>query len=351
VSRLSDWAALLDYIGRVPGLVIPIAIAVAAPVVGGCMGWWLDRRRNLVRPDAGVPRRGVAAVRAALFALDRPDGVLRVRAGAVAGVDLVAELTIEDERVTDRYRTLLRLDGRRREVRGIDELVRTSRWPGVFTGSAGSLGAAVDDPQFVDVVRRSHPDVTQALRGAVLAAGWTWRGGVDPDPRGLRLPWALLAWTLFIVVTATSVAGAAADVADGGPTVTFGSGQPVSVFLDPADHPVVRATGVQRGPISCAFADGSDAVLVPVRHLDTLTIDGTPWKLLFEVDAPRAADHRMSCQGDGLVFRAGPDWLAGVLDATSKRYALPLAALALAVATSVVIAVARRLGARRRRKV
>lgn len=150
------------------------------------MGRLWDRLTGTKQPESGVAPLSSAEVRAALLALNVPDVPYRVRNALPAEkADLVAECQIQ--RVGVRLKTRMRLNPEKNEVRFLDE-----RWENRSSDNAnaqygrGNAPATYrqwetkQDPdgrrQKVEVFRFDTREMTDPLRNAVLAAGWTWRG-------------------------------------------------------------------------------------------------------------------------------------------------------------------------------
>ncbi|MFS4094562.1 hypothetical protein [Streptomyces sp. AF1A] len=125
-------------------------------------------------------------VRAALFALNGPDVLYRVRnASPDEKSDLVAECEIR--RVGVRLKTRMRLVPKKREVRFLAE-----RWENRSSGQADAqygrghapavfrqweMKQGPDGRQHkVETFRFDTREMTDPLQNAVLGAGWTWRG-------------------------------------------------------------------------------------------------------------------------------------------------------------------------------
>ncbi|WP_416959959.1 hypothetical protein [Streptomyces sp. Agncl-13] len=145
-----------------------------------------DKLTGTKRPESDVAPLPSAEVRAALLALNVPDVPYRVRNALPAEkADLVAECRIR--RVGVRLKTRMRLDPERNEVRFLDE-----RWENRPSDSANAQYGRGHAPatyrqweteqgtdgrrQKVEVFRFDTREMTDPLRNAVLAAGWTWRG-------------------------------------------------------------------------------------------------------------------------------------------------------------------------------
>lgn len=150
------------------------------------MGRLWDRLTGTKRPESGVAPLPSAEVRAALLALNVPDVPYRVRNALPAEkADLVAECQIR--RVGMRLKTRMRLNPEKNEVRFLDE-----RWENRSSDNANAQYGRGHAPatyrqwetkqgsdgrrQKVEVFRFDTREMTDPLRNAVLAAGWTWRG-------------------------------------------------------------------------------------------------------------------------------------------------------------------------------
>ncbi|MFD9560771.1 hypothetical protein [Streptomyces sp. NPDC059994] len=142
-----------------------------------------DRLTGTRYPDAGVAARSAAEVRAALLAVNGPGVPFVVRNGAPSErADLVAVWRVRELGIT--VRTRMRLVPAQREVRAIDEqwdaqtreysrgqVTSVARDWTIERGADGRL-------QKTEGARFDFAEMRNPLRGAVLDAGWTWRGVV-----------------------------------------------------------------------------------------------------------------------------------------------------------------------------
>lgn len=164
------------------------------------MGKLLDRLTGTRHPKAGTPPRPLEQVYAALYALNRPDVPYLVRDGQPEGVDLVAELKIDDEHwtgllrewgVSTQFQILMQLDPGRCEVRSTDEQRRFVWEAGgaVFGAHREFRRGQINSTRKVWTVTKDglqhEPDLgysssaaKNVLRERVLSVGWTWRGVV-----------------------------------------------------------------------------------------------------------------------------------------------------------------------------
>jgi len=150
------------------------------------MGRFWDRLTGTKQPESGVAPLPSMEVRAALLALNVPDVPYRVRNALPAEkADLVAECQVQ--RVGVRLKTRMRLNPEKNEVRFLDE-----RWENRSSDNANAQYGRGNAPatyrqwetkqgpdgrrQKVEVFRFDTREMTDPLRNAVLAAGWTWRG-------------------------------------------------------------------------------------------------------------------------------------------------------------------------------
>ncbi|GAA0595674.1 hypothetical protein [Streptomyces crystallinus] len=143
----------------------------------------LDRLTGTRYPDTGVAVRSAAEVRAALLAVNGPDVPFVVRNGVpTERADLVAMWRVRELGIT--VRTRMRLVPEQHEVRALNEqwdartreysrgqLTTTARDWTIERGEDGRLTKS-EGARF-DFARMKDP-----LRGAVLGAGWVWRGVV-----------------------------------------------------------------------------------------------------------------------------------------------------------------------------
>lgn len=150
------------------------------------MGRLWDKMTGTARPDTAVAPLSHEEVRAALLALNGPDVLYRVRhALPDEKADLVAECEVR--RVGVRMKSRMRLDADKHEVRVLHE-----RWENRSDGNADNQYGRGPAPAVyrqweteqgpggerrrVEAFRFDTREVTDPLRDAVLAAGWTWRG-------------------------------------------------------------------------------------------------------------------------------------------------------------------------------
>ncbi|MFF3498613.1 hypothetical protein [Streptomyces sp. NPDC003247] len=144
-----------------------------------------DRVTGTTYPDRGVVPLPAPEVRAALLALDGPDVPFRVRNALPAEkADLVAEWRVPELDLT--LRTRMRFVPGKCEVLTLDE--RWDRSPehgGRRYGRGPSTAVSrrwtyERDPdgrrRRVETFRFDSRDMRRPLLGAVLGAGWTWRG-------------------------------------------------------------------------------------------------------------------------------------------------------------------------------
>ncbi|MEU5918760.1 hypothetical protein [Streptomyces sp. NPDC047141] len=157
------------------------------------MGFF-ERLNGTRRPPSGVTPRTAAEVRDAVLAVSGPGTPYRVRRAAPSEkADLVADWSIRHrssgEDVDLRVSIRMRLDPHRREVRALQEQRSTTkgrlsasreygRGPGFSVEWTYERGP---DGRRRRVTSFDTRDLRNALREAVVGAGWTWR------PRLLKL--------------------------------------------------------------------------------------------------------------------------------------------------------------------
>ncbi|MEV7415329.1 hypothetical protein [Streptomyces sp. NPDC089919] len=147
-----------------------------------------ERLSGVRRPVGGGTPAGAAEVRDALLAVGGEPAPYRVRiAGSAEQGDLVADWRLRHgspgEEVDLRLTVRLRLDPHRREVRAVQEQRSSSRGRLSASREYGrGAGAAVQwtyergpDGRRRRVKTLDTREMKDALRAAVLAAGWTWR--------------------------------------------------------------------------------------------------------------------------------------------------------------------------------
>ncbi|PKV89524.1 hypothetical protein BX283_7161 [Streptomyces sp. TLI_146] len=142
-----------------------------------------DKLTGTRYPETGVAARSAAEVRAALLAVNGPGVPFVVRNGAPSErADLVAVCRVRELGLT--VRTRMRLVPEQHEVRAIDEQweAQTREYArGQVTGVARdwTIERGTDGrPQITEGARFDFAAMKNPLRGAVLDAGWTWRGVV-----------------------------------------------------------------------------------------------------------------------------------------------------------------------------
>ncbi|MGW4698753.1 hypothetical protein [Streptomyces sp. NPDC004285] len=151
------------------------------------MGFF-ERLNGTRRPARGVAPLNAAAVRDAILAVSGPEAPYRVRlAGPSEGADLIADWRIQHrssgEDVDLRLSIRMRLDHHRREVRALQE--QRSHTRGGLSASreyGRGSGFSVEwtyergpDGRRRRVKSFDTRDMRNALREAVVGAGWTWR--------------------------------------------------------------------------------------------------------------------------------------------------------------------------------
>ncbi|MET9495066.1 hypothetical protein [Streptomyces sp. NPDC006552] len=163
-----------------------------------------DRLTGTRRPDDGVVPRAAAEVRAALLALGGPEEPWTVGAATPQQrADLVAEWRVREpawqeffrSRHVDRtVRIRLRLVPDEREVRALTEQWEVTwldgtprfarsreygRGPSRTVSKRWSYGRGADgERHWEETFSFDTGRMTEPVRDAVLAAGWTWRGVV-----------------------------------------------------------------------------------------------------------------------------------------------------------------------------
>lgn len=153
------------------------------------------------RPDAGTPVLDVAAVRAAMLAVNRDSAPFRVTECDDGTCDLVAEWKIVDAKwyeifakagLEKVFRIKMKLDPDTHEVRAMDEEFTVEWRAGVpslslavsgFKGqksevSFGTAYAFTEEfkPGQVYNYRFNTAEIKKPLQQAVLGSGWAWRG-------------------------------------------------------------------------------------------------------------------------------------------------------------------------------
>lgn len=161
-----------------------------------------DKLTGTRRPGDGVAPRSAEDVRAALLGLNGTDVPYAVRNGVVEGADLVAQWRLMEpawrtffSRTQVGYdrQVRMRLVPARHEVRALDvqwevtwvgdeprrSSIRYSRGPSRTVSRRWTVGGdAAGSGEVTDTFRFDSAVLTNALRDAVLDAGWTWRAVV-----------------------------------------------------------------------------------------------------------------------------------------------------------------------------
>ena len=178
--------------------------------------------------------------------------------------------------------------------------------------------------------------------------------------------WIVLTWVLCTVLIVTALTGSILAIRSGisamVPTQRFGSGDVISVDLEPADGSAVYAgfdaPGSVGFEISYPFANRVDAECViagagqdtplpqPDRYV-IITVDGVEWHKLFLIPVPQPGRYELRCTGEGLLFGLGKDLPGGPFADFMGILAGVLVTAAVAVVTTVVL-VRKRSAARRR---
>ncbi|MEV0149229.1 MULTISPECIES: hypothetical protein [unclassified Nonomuraea] len=178
------------------------------------------------------------------------------------------------------------------------------------------------------------------------------------DPKLLRPPlwWVWAAWGLALVCVVAGVALFASGVADTArsalPTKTFGSGETVTVTVDPADEPVVYLASASPVQYTCSAGGGTGrALLARMPGSMTVTQDSTTWRAILALNVPEAGAYQLKCdtaEGSGARFAVGSAVDAGgLLGGVAALFLLPGAGVLVAVVLTVVVLV-RRSGHRKR---
>ncbi|MET7460483.1 hypothetical protein [Nonomuraea sp. NPDC005501] len=177
------------------------------------------------------------------------------------------------------------------------------------------------------------------------------------DPKLLRPPlwWVWAAWGLALVCVVAGVALFAGGVADTArsalPTRTFGSGETVTVNVDPADEPVVYLASASPVQYTCSAGGAGKALLARMPGSMTVTQGSTTWRAILALNVPKAGGYQLKCDtaaGSGARFAVGPAVDAGgLLGGVAALFLLPGAGVLVAVVLTVVV-LARRSGHRRR---
>ncbi|MGW8376461.1 hypothetical protein [Streptomyces sp. ODS28] len=163
------------------------------------MGFF-DKLTGTKRPGSDVPVQRAEDLRGALLGLNGPDVPYVVRDGAPEGVDLVAEWRLMEPawqsffastQLSRRIRIRMRFVPGDHVVRALDEQWKVDWVEGVPVSKEygrgpvnqksvqWTVGRGKDGGLEVsETFRFDSSELKDPLRGAVLKAGWTWRGVV-----------------------------------------------------------------------------------------------------------------------------------------------------------------------------
>ncbi|MFF5211894.1 hypothetical protein [Streptosporangium sp. NPDC000396] len=181
--------------------------------------------------------------------------------------------------------------------------------------------------------------------------------GPPPAPKiKPSVGWIVSAWLVFVLSVIVGfggfVGGIFSAVTDAAPTETFGSGQTVTVSLDPADNPAIYVATSGRTEFTCELQDGpAPARLQQPRGQQTVaSTDGVAWELGLRVGVDKAGDYKLTCttEGANARFGVGKEIDPGsVVGGAVALVAVPGAGFLLAVVVTIVVLV-KRSGARKR---
>ena len=168
-----------------------------------------------------------------------------------------------------------------------------------------------------------------------------------------RVLWIVLSWVLFTVVSGAALAwlvlGVVSAVVEAVPGRPFGSGERVSVWIDPGDAPVLYAVAAAPGHVECQIFGASPAGLSLTQPtvVRTVALNGVEWESVFLVGVPRPDAYELVCHGDAERFGVGKDLLAQGMSARATWAGVAsLAALLVATVTTVVVSRKRRAARR-----
>jgi hypothetical protein len=143
--------------------------------------------------------------------------------------------------------------------------------------------------------------------------GWVPRYGTDPRRRGSRLSRIHLPGAQRYVVVVVIAVFMGLDFLGVGryapPPTTFASGERVIVSLDPADNPMIYASGEQLGRYSCDLSGpGREGLSLteatPVQS--TKLLNGVLWFHVLYVEVPAPDEYQVACEGEDMRFGVGP---------------------------------------------
>jgi hypothetical protein len=173
------------------------------------------------------------------------------------------------------------------------------------------------------------------------------------------ISWIVGAWLIAALSVVIGIGGFVAGVfsafGDAAPTKSFGSGETVTVKLDPVDGPVIYVSTTELTKFECGFQDGPGTVkLEQPDAQEIITSNGVVWEVGLRVGVDKAGDYRLTCTTDeaaGTRFGVGRELAAdSLVGEVIALFAVPSAGILLAVIVTIVVLVKRR-GARRRRDV
>jgi hypothetical protein len=142
--------------------------------------------------------------------------------------------------------------------------------------------------------------------------GWVPRYGTGPRRRGSRLSRIHLSGAqivvavVVVVFTGLDFLGESRYVP---PSTTFASGERVTVRLDPANDPMIYASGEQLGRYSCDLSGPGPEGLslteaAPIQSSKLL--NGVLWFNVQYVEVPAPDEYQVTCEGEDLRFGVGP---------------------------------------------
>jgi hypothetical protein len=168
--------------------------------------------------------------------------------------------------------------------------------------------------------------------------------------------WIVGAWLVAVLSVVVGIGGLIGGIfsafGDAAPTQSFGSGETVTVKLDPAGESVIYVSTTGLTKFECGLQDGpGTAKLEQPDVQQSVTSNGVVWEMGLRVGVDKAGDYRLTCTTDeaaGTKFGVGkelaPDSLVGGVIAL---FAVPGAGILLAVIVTIVVLV-KRSGVRRR---
>lgn len=166
-----------------------------------------------------------------------------------------------------------------------------------------------------------------------------------PVPPRTRVTGIVVSWVVFVVLGLVALSGflgtSAVRTSEAKPTMTFVSGQVLTVSLDPAERPAVYVAAAGPARVACAIADRGR--LESLENGASVTDRGTRWEPGFRIAVPEPGTYSLRCTGDEtLRFGVGKELAGDVVVWMVLLFVLPGLGLVGAVFTTAVVISKRR---------